>query len=216
MMTRPCSIPFSAALGFTLLCLALLPAGCSKNPMPVLDLKVSDGDWNDYNRSLEVIAERQTPEERIEFAKALQELKYHAMSGEGQAPGPGVNASIREQVAGLAVRQVLVTGLSIKLGRKQEEEKALVRSIMMNRRLRTKPGDEASADFLESVRGGQAKQLKALRDEMSALTKRLDELNPARAQARPPAFKSDELDERPVLKKDKTAGREPPAAAQNA
>jgi phage host-nuclease inhibitor protein Gam len=82
------------------------------------------------------------------------------MSGEGESPGPGVNASIREQVAGLAVRQVLVTGLSIKLGRKQEEEKSLVRS-------------------------NQAKQLKALRDEISALTKRIEELGPSRP--RPPA-----------------------------
>ena len=177
-MSCPRPIPVTAALGVALLCLTMLPAGCSKSPVPVLDLKISNGDWNDYNRSLEVIAERQTPEERAEFARALQELKYHAMSGEGQAPGPGVNASLREQVAGLAVRQVLVTGLSIKLGRKQEEEKALVRSIMMNHRLRTKPGDDASADFLESVRSGQAKQLKALRDEISTLTKRIEELEP--------------------------------------
>lgn len=176
--------PFPVALGVILLWLMLLPAGCNKAPVPVLDLKISAGDWNDYHRSLEVIAERQTAEERAEFATALQELKYHAMSGEGQAPGPGVNASIREQVAGLAVRQVLATGLSIRLGRKQTEEKALVRSIVMNDRLRTKPGDEASADFLASVRSNQAKQLKSLRDEISALTTRIGELGPPR-QPRP-------------------------------
>lgn len=181
-MSRPRPILVSAVLSVTLLCLILLPAGCSQDPVPALDLKISDGDWNDYHRSLEAIAARQTPEERVEFGKALQELKYHAMSGEGQAPGPGVNASIREQIAGLAVRQVLVTGLSIKLGRKQEEEKALLRSIRMNHRLRTKPGDDASADFLESVRSGQAKQLKALRDEISALTKRIEELGPQRSR----------------------------------
>ena len=181
-MSHPRPILTPVALCATLLCLALLPAGCGKAPVPVLDLRISDGDWNDYQRSLEVIAERQTPEERVEFAQAIQELKYHAMSGEGQAPGPGVNASIREQVAGLAVRQVLVTGLAIKLGRKQEQEKALVGSIMMNHRLRTKPGDEASADFLESVRRGQAKQLKTLRDEISALTKRIEDLGPPRSR----------------------------------
>jgi hypothetical protein len=179
-VARPRPIPVPVALGIALLCLTLPPAGCSKAPVPVLDLKISDGDWTDYNRSLEVIAERQTPEERIEFAKALQELKYHAMSGEGQAPGPGVNASVREQVAGLAVRQVLVTGLTIKLGRKQEEEKALLRSFVMNARLRTKPGDDASAEFLESVRGGQSKQLQSLHDEISALKKRLGDLGPPR------------------------------------
>lgn len=215
-MSRPRPLPVSVALGLTLLCLTLLPAGCGKASVPVLDLKISDGDWKDYNRSLELIAERQTPEERMEFAKVLQELKYHAMSGEGQAPGPEVNASVREQVAGLAVRQVLVTGLSIKLGRKQEEEKALVRSIMMNRRLRTKPGDDASAAHLETVRASQAQQLKGLRAEISALTKRLDDLNPARTQTRPPAFRPEEQDEKPVMKKDKTAGLAPLAAGQNA
>ncbi len=176
---RPILVP--ASLGVTLLCLTLQLAGCGKSPVPVLDLKISDGDWTDYNRSLEAIAARQTAEERVEFAKALQELKYHAMSGEGQAPGPGVNASVREQVAGLEVRQVLVTGLSIKLGRKQEEQKALLRSFVMNARLRTKPGDDASAEFLESVRGGQSKQLQSLHTEISALKKRLGELGPPRS-----------------------------------
>ncbi len=180
-MARPRPLPVPVALGIILLCLTLLPAGCSKAPGPVLDVKISDGDWNDYNRSLEAIADRQSPAERAEFAQALQELKYHAMSGEGQAPGPGINASVREQISGLAVRQVLVTGLSIKLGRKQEAEQALVRSITMNDRLRTKPGDDASADFLASVRRGQAQQLKTLRDEISALTKRITELGPPRS-----------------------------------
>jgi len=187
-MSHPRPFTVSVALCLTLLCLTLLPAGCGKTPVLVLDLKISDGDWNDYNRSLEIIAERQTPAERVEFAKALQELKYHAMSGEGQAPGPGVNASVREQVAGLAVRQVLVTGLSIRLGRKQEEQRALLRSFVMNARLRTKPGDDASAEFLESVRGGQSKQLQSLHDEISALTKRLGEVSPPRP--RQPAIPS--------------------------
>ena len=38
---------------------------------------------------------------------------------------------------------------------------------------------------------------------------------PAATEARPPAFRPEELDERPALKKDKTAGRALPAA-QNA
>ena len=210
-MPRPHPTPVSVALSVTLLCLALLPAGCGKAPGPVLDLKISDGDWNDYNRSLEAIAERQTAAERIEFAKALQELKYHAMSGEGEAPGPGVNASVREQVAGLAVRQVLVTGLSIKLGRKQAEEKALVRSILKNKRLRTKPGDEASAAFLASTHASQARQLFQLRAEISALTSRINELQPGRIPPVAPAAPSEELDsvvaageldERPQLQKE--------------
>lgn len=173
----PSTIPVSVIF----LGLSLLLVGCGKAPGPVLDMKISDGDWKDYTDSLQAISDRQTPEERTEFGKAIQELKYHAISGEGLSPGPETYASLREQLAGLAVRQVLVTGLSIKLGRKQEEEKALVRSIMMNNRLRTKPGDDASADFLESVRSGQAEQLKSLRDEITALTKRIEELGPPRS-----------------------------------
>jgi hypothetical protein len=180
-MSRPRPASVSVALIMALLSVALLSAGCAKAPGPVLDMKISDGDWKDYTDSLQAIARRQTAEERTEFAKALQELKYHAISGEGLSPGPDIYDSLREQLAGLAVRQVLVTGLSIKLGRKQEEEKALVRSIVMNDRLRTKPGDDASADFLESVRSSQAQQLKALRDEISALTKRIEELVPPRS-----------------------------------
>lgn len=200
-MSRRRPFPVSVALGITLLCLTLLPAGCSKAYVPVLDLKISAGDWKDYNRSLEVIAERQTPEERVEFGKALQELKYHAMSGEGEAPGPGVNASVRDQVAGLAVRQVLVTGLSIRLGRKQEQQKALLRSIMMNHRLRTKPGDEASAAFLESTHANQAKQLAGLREEISLLTRRIDELRSGPPGSSEPIVPGDKLDEQPEFKR---------------
>jgi hypothetical protein len=179
-MSRPRPILVPVALSLALLSLGLLLTGCGKAPAPVLDMKISDGDWKDYTDSLQAIAGRQTAEERTEFAKALQELKYHAISGEGLSPGPEIYAALREQLAGLAVRQVLVTGLSIKLGRKQEEQKALLRSFVMNARLRTKPGDDASAEFLESVRGGQSKQLQSLHDEISALKKRIEELGPAR------------------------------------
>ena len=84
--------------------------------------------------------------------------------------------------------EMLVDDLRRILGRKQEEQKALLRSFVMNARLRTKPGDDASAEFLESVRGGQSKQLQSLHDEISALTKRLGEVSPPRP--RQPAIPS--------------------------
>jgi hypothetical protein len=180
-MSRPRPSLVPVALSLAMISLGLWLTGCGQAPGPVLDMKISDGDWKDYTDSLKAIAGRQTAEERTEFEKALQELKYHAISGEGLSPGPEIYAALREQLAGLTLRQVLVTGLSIKLGRKQEEEKALVRSIVMNDRLRTKPGDEASADFLGSVRRSQAEKLKALRDEIAALTKRIEELGPPRS-----------------------------------
>lgn len=39
-----------------LLCLGLVLAGCGQAPGPVLDMKISDGDWKDYTDSLQAIA----------------------------------------------------------------------------------------------------------------------------------------------------------------
>ncbi len=181
--------------------LGLVLAGCSKSPVPVLDLKISDGDSHDYNRSLEIITDRQTPEERSEFAKALQELKYQAMFADRRQPGTELNAAVRTQLAGLSVRDVLVLGHTIKVGRKKDEEQALLRSILMNQRLRTRLDDEASASFLEETRANQAKQMQALRAEISALEQRFQELDPTRSRSRPPIVPGEELDEQPVLGK---------------
>lgn len=166
----------------TLLSLGLLLTSCRQAPESTLDLEISKGDWSDYHRSLERIAERQTAEEKVEFAKALEELKYQAMIADGQSPGMEINAALREKIAGLAVRDVLVLGHTIRLGRKRDEEKALLRSIAMNQRLRTKPGDEASATFLASTHVNQSKQLDTLRAEIAALDRRVNELSPSRTR----------------------------------
>jgi hypothetical protein len=184
-----------------LLCLGLLLTGCGKSPVPVLDLTISKGDWNDYHRSLETIAERQTAEEKNEFARALLELKYQALVGEGRTAGPEINAALREQIAGVTVRDVLILGHTVRLDRKREEEKALVRSMLMNHRLRTKPGDEASAAVLASTHANQDKQLATLRAEIAVMEKRLGELNPSSGKAGPPVVPMKDLDEQPALKK---------------
>jgi hypothetical protein len=172
---------------------------CTKAPIAVVDLPISKGDWIDYNRSLETIDARQTPAERAEFARALQELKFQALANH-LAPGPDTASAIRDQIAGWTVRDVLVLGLTIKADRKHEEEKALLRSIRRNRRLRTKPGDTESATFLASVNENQDKQLAVLRAEIAALEHRLDTLSPKR-ERRSEVVTPDELDERPVAEK---------------
>jgi hypothetical protein len=184
-----------------LLCLGLLLAGCGKGPVPVLDLQVSKGDWNDYHRSLESIDGRQTAEEKAEFARALLDLKYQALMEEGRTAGPAINAAVREQIAGVTVRDVLILGHTIRLDRKREEEKALVRSILMNHRLRTKPGDVNSASVLASTHANQDQQLTALRAEIASLEKRLGELGPSPAKSGPAVVPMKDLDERPALQK---------------
>jgi hypothetical protein len=164
------------------LALALFLAGCTREPASVLDLKIADGDWADYNRSLQAISNRQTPEERAEFEQALQEMKFQAMLGDGPTKASAMRGDIRRQLAGKTVRDVLVLHCTIKLGRKQEQETALQRSVRMNARLRTKPGDEASADFLDGVRAEQAKQLESLQAEITTLVARIEALSPNRSR----------------------------------
>lgn len=181
--------------------LGLLLAACTKAPVPAVDLQISDGDWTDYHRSLEVIHDRQTREERSEFAKALQELKYQAMITEGLSAGPKLNAAIRQQTAGLLVRDVLVLGHVIRLTRKQAEEEALRRSIAMNHRLRTKPDDEASAAFLASTHDNQARQLEVLRAEITAIESRINELGMPAPGRKPAVLNPRDLDEQPKLER---------------
>lgn len=196
------------AVTIILLGVCLLIGGCGKAPGPVLDLKVSDGDWTAYQRSLEAIAARQTPEERKEFEQALQEMKFQAMLDDGRtSSGPEINGRVRAQIAGLTVRDVLVLNLTIKLGRKQEQEEALVRSLTKNSRLRTRDGDVASASFLQSVKDDLAKKLETLRSEIAVLEQRINELQPGHIISREPGAPTDEpvplkdLDERPEMKK---------------
>lgn len=164
--------------GLALVWLGLALPACSRAPEPVLDLKIAKGDWADYNRSLQAIADRQTLEERKEFEQALQELKFQSMFGDGPSKNPVLRGDVRAQLAGLTVRDVLVLSSTIRLDRKKEQEAALIRSIGMNGRLKTRPGDDASAEVLEGVRDEQARQLDALRADIAALAKRIDELSP--------------------------------------
>lgn len=171
-----------------------LLAGCTKQPTSVLDMQVSKGDWSDYRRSLEAIDARQTPEERKEFTEAMQEMKFQAMLGDHRmSTGSEINALVRAQVAGLSVRDVLVLNLTIKLGRKQEQETALIRAITKNKRLRTREGDNASAAFLQSVQASQPRQLESVRAEIAALEKRINELLPGHIAPRAPVPPADEI-----------------------
>src|SRR4051812_25087508 len=83
-------------------------AACTKSPQSLLDLQGSNGDWSDYHRSRDATAERQTPEERTEFGRALQEMKSQAMSSGRVHARPAIDAAVRAQIAGLTVRDVLV------------------------------------------------------------------------------------------------------------
>ena len=176
--------------------LLLLVAACAKAPVALLEMRISRGDWTDYHRSLQVIDARQTPAERTEFARALQELKFQAMAA-GDHAGPQISAALRQQIAGWTVRDVLVLGLTMTVDRKREEEKALLRSIRKNHTLRTKPGDTASATFLASVHVNQDQQLATLRAEIAALESRLNELDPNHPQ-RPAVVPLKQLDAAPV------------------
>lgn len=188
----------------------LLLAGCSREPVPVLELRVSEGDWREYSRSLDDISGRLAPAERSEFTNALQELKYEAMMADNAAPGADLNAALRGKIAGWRVRDVLIAGHTFRLNRKQEEEKALRHSIAMNRRLRTRPGDEASATFLQATHVNQAKQWETLHEEIVRIQKRLNELDPTLSKEWPvfapleepePVVATGELEQKPVMKK---------------
>jgi hypothetical protein len=98
-------------------------------------------------------SERLPPDQASDLREALQELRFKIMA-EGRVSGSApVEEALCGEIDGKAVREVLFEGFERQLQRLTYERNALAVSNRENARLRVRPGDTASADYLERERG---------------------------------------------------------------
>lgn len=137
-------------LRFCLLVLIpLLAVGCG--PSDPLDIEVDAGSPMELDLWRSRVGQRLTPGEWRDLETALQEVRYQIMN-EAEASGRhGIDAAMRQKVDGRTVRFVLQLGFAARLMRLEIEEGVLLEKQAHNRRLKTRPGDEASADVLAGV-----------------------------------------------------------------
>jgi hypothetical protein len=102
---------------------------------------------------------RLSPEQVGDLKEAMQELRFKIMS-EGKVSGSEpVEVALCGEIDGRTVREVMVEGFGRQADRLSYERKALAVSARENARIAVRPGDTASAEYLDRVRGGVSKRL---------------------------------------------------------
>ena len=166
------SNPFTlVGLTLTLVGIGLIGGsfGCSRNP-PLDDIVAARSDFGLLMWKADVAGDF-TREEWHDFDEAVKELKYTIMAS-GEASGSdGVRDALLQKIDGKSVRQVLALGLGDRLRRLTKDRDDLTGYLAHNQRLRTKEGDNASADYLDNVRDQQAKRLELLNEQIDAVKK---------------------------------------------
>ncbi len=142
------------------LCLTFLIAfaGCRPS-LPPLDRAVAADSpraltqWRLKNR------DALTPQQWKEFDGSIQEINYSVMVERRATGSTAIEEEVLRTIQGRTVRDVVDLGWSSKLARLEAEKAQLETDIKFNSRLKTKPGDDASAEHLASARRMQADRL---------------------------------------------------------
>lgn len=122
------------------------------------------------------IAKSQTPQERQELDEMIQEISY-SVTTRGKASGSvAVDEAVREEIDGLTVRELLLKGYGAKQQRLDLEKLVFEREVTENSRLRTRPGDSDSADYLALLRQRQGDRLDTIIRDLRFIDKRLEVL----------------------------------------
>lgn len=156
---------------------ALIMVGCT--PTPRLERKVpadspsAFGSWQGRARS------QFTPDEWREFEEALQEIKLKLMADNEASGTDNVNTAMRAKIDGRTVREVLQLGYSGKLWRLGVERSELERMINENATLLTRPGDTASAEYLERKHRDQTARLNKVIEQIRVIQEKLAALESA-------------------------------------
>jgi hypothetical protein len=101
------------------------------------------------------------------FDEAVQEIKYQAMAP-GAADGTSVQERIYGRIDGVSVREIVKTGFGFKLQRLTQQRGDLEAFIARNSRLRTRAGDDESADYLKDFKEKQTAKLAGLDQQIQA------------------------------------------------
>lgn len=110
------------------------------------------------------------------FDRAIQETKFKIMADQVASGSEAVERALRERIDGRPLYDVMQNGLQYRLNRILSEKSELERMITENSRLRTRPGDQESADKLAAVRNAQADRMEKLQGQVADAEEDLSEL----------------------------------------
>lgn len=155
-------------------------AGCNRGDPHALPIEAASA--SGLGRWRIKAADRFTREEWREFDAVLQEIRLR-VTAERQASGSeAVQEAMCSRIHGLTFREVLVLGHEATLLRLRPVRDELKRAVDTNALLVTKPGDRASASYLENLGARQMERLEKIDAEIALARRRLAELGAAKPE----------------------------------
>ena len=141
----------------TVLLACLAAGGCaSRDP---LDDKVAADSPIALQMWLSRAPGRLSPGQMGDLREAIQELRFAIMAQGTVSGSEPIEAALCGGIDGRSVREVLIAGFGNEAHRLGDERRLLAVSARENARLRTRPGDGASLEYLERERDRVARRL---------------------------------------------------------
>jgi len=131
-----------------------------------------------FNRTL-------TPEQVRDFDQAIIELKYDIMAFDEAKGSDAITSAMLEKIHRLKIREIIGLGFSARLRRLEVDRAKLQQMLNHNTRLRTRPGDFESADFLKNVNTEQGRRLEKIIDDIEQIRSKLAALQGVPAHSEP-------------------------------
>ena len=125
------------------------------------DIIVATTDFNMSEWKSEVAGDF-TLEEWNDFDAAVQEIKFEVMASGKASGSDGVQNAAFQKINGQTVHDVLKTGFNLKLKRLTGEREKIAAYFAINKKFRTKEGDDESAQQLKNIRAEQEHRLEVL------------------------------------------------------
>jgi hypothetical protein len=163
--------------------MALVLSACG--PRDSLDLKVTAETPLSVSMWRGRVGDKLTPEQWRDFDDALQQVRYDIMQQREATGSNGIDEAMRSKIDGRTIRFVLQLGLGAKLMRLEAEDDVLNEKLAYNRSLRTRPGDDDSAQHLGEVLRSLQRRSEAVKAELADTREKLKLLVDPKALAAP-------------------------------
>lgn len=152
----------------------ILASGCG--PSDPLDNRFSIDQAADFTQQRSLLPRGLTTGQLKDFDEAILALKYEVIT-KGEAKGSdAVMDEVVAQIKGRSLREIIGMGLAARVRRLEAERSKLQEVSDHNARLKTRPGDHASADFLNSVRDEHTRRLEKIEEDLSQTRRKMAEL----------------------------------------
>ncbi len=165
---KPVPAAFMILLGAMIFC-----GGCRKNPY---DQKISAATQQELNQWLSLNTHRLSLEETAEIKDCLAEIKVSFMLAKEAAGQDNINRKMCEKIDGMALKDTVVLGYELQIARLELEKARLQKDLAYKRSLKARPGDLASANFLEDQKEQVRAQISKFDERLNRCNARIKEL----------------------------------------